>query len=70
MVNLKRTLCTFKTIKFVKVTSVPLTLVHYGVMIFVLLYVATFQIFGVGMQTSGYNKNGAFIGTASVKLKG
>ena len=70
MVNLKRALCTFKTIKFVKVTSVPLTLVHYGVMIFVLLYVATFQIFGVGMQTSGYNKNGAFIGTASVKLKG
>lgn len=68
--KLKTALCGFKTIKFVKVTSVPLTLVHYGVMIFVLLYVATFQIFGVGMQTSGYNKNGAFIGTASVKLKG
>jgi len=52
--KLKTALCTFKTIKFVKVESVPLTLTHYGVMIFVVVYVLTFQVLSLS-TTSGCN---------------
>ena len=58
--------CEYKSIRFIKVRNVKLSIIYWFTMLLVLIYVIVFTV----VEDRGYQQTGQVSGSTSIKLKG